>query len=161
MPPTEGKKYPAKMTAYGIKENERGPRFWVEFEISDEGKPMSVFWSGTVGSDAAKNRTFKGLIEMGLKGNDLALVQGGIMGGALNKDVPYTVTLQKESYVSKKSGHAVESWTVKYVNTPNDPKFQVATDKMKSDLKAFTADVMAVRASLGVPSKTDDFDPKL
>lgn len=147
----EAVKYPATLTGYGIAKDSKGnPRFWAQFTIDDNGQQHSVGWSGSTVTDKSKDRTIKAYITLGLQGNDLSVIGDGMLGGALNAKEQYTVTLQLDRYLQ--GGQTKERWQVKYINALNDPKFQAAHAEMKDKVKAMTADVMAVRASMGVPS---------
>lgn len=143
----EKTKYPAKITAYGVKETTGGDRFWIQFSVkNNEGADEIVSWSGTTNSEAAKARTFKALASLGC--TNVPKFSEGILGGALDVDQPMTVTVQQG-----KEYKGQIPWEVKYINLVNDPKFQQANAQRKQSLEKYNADLLAAKTELGISSK--------
>jgi hypothetical protein len=143
--------YRAKINQYGAgKTKTDTPYVWVQFAVMVENnpEPHMVRWSGTFGSGPAKERTINGLIKLGLKGNDVSKVAEGTLGGALDQNVEYSVTLELGREYNGK-----QNWEVKGIGRTTPKKFEDAMTL--NHLKGLTADVMAARKKLGEPSKPD------
>jgi hypothetical protein len=139
--------YKARLTQYGAgKSKTDAPYVWAQFEVEDLNEE-EFRWSGTFGSEAARERSIGTLIKLGLKDNDVSKVAAGPDGGALDSQTIYSVKLESQEYNGK------QRWEVKFVGRSTPKKFEDAATL--STLKGLSADVMAIRKKLGEPKKTD------
>lgn len=117
--------YRAKVSDYALTENDNGQlTLTIRFAFGNAG--LGWAWTGTFGSEKAKERTLKTLMTLGLKSDDLERLADGPASGMLDLDLEVECVVEQSEYEGKTRTQ------ITYVNPVGGKMFGTAVSKDKA-----------------------------
>lgn len=119
--------YKAKISNYGITNTKAGdPQIAVLFDFENQEKvPCEMTWFGTLKEGKGRDITLKALLTMGMRGNDIEALAGGLDSNTLNPENPVNITIDEEPDQAGKY-----HMRVKWINSVGGAAFR---DKLTKD----------------------------